>query len=161
MSIMDKKIVNGVSFNDSIRENFDNMIKSLNYVIIVIIVSAGALAFTVLYNLTNVNISERIREIATIKVLGFYDKEVSAYIYRENVLLTIFGILFGEGLGILLHRFIMLTVEIDNMMFGRNIDIPSFLLSALLTIVFAVLVNIVMFYKLKKVKMVESLKSVD
>lgn len=161
MSIMDKKIVNGVSFNDSIRENFDNMIKSLNYVIIVIIVSAGALAFTVLYNLTNVNISERIREIATIKVLGFYDKEVSAYIYRENVLLTIFGILFGEGLGILLHRFIMLTVEIDNMMFGRNIDLPSYIISALLTIVFAVLVNIVMFYKLKRVKMVESLKSVD
>lgn len=161
MSIMDKEVVNGVSFNDSIRENFDNIIKSLNYVIIVIIVSAGALAFTVLYNLTNVNISERIREIATIKVLGFYDKEVSAYIYRENVILTIFGILFGSGLGILLHRFIMLTVEIDNMMFGRNIDLPSYILSALLTVVFAVLVNIVMFYKLKKVKMVESLKSVD
>ena len=161
MSIMDKELVNGVSFNDSIRENFDNMIKSLNYVIIVIIVSAGALAFTVLYNLTNVNISERIREIATIKVLGFYDKEVSAYIYRENVILTILGILFGSGLGVLLHRFIMLTVEIDNMMFGRNIDLPSYILSALLTIIFAVLVNIVMFYKLKKVKMVESLKSVD
>ncbi|WP_317273864.1 MULTISPECIES: FtsX-like permease family protein [Clostridium] len=161
MSIMEKEIVNGVSFNDSVRENFDNMIKSLNYVIIVIIVSAGALAFTVLYNLTNVNISERIREIATIKVLGFYDKEVSAYIYRENVILTVFGIIFGAGLGVLLHRFIMLTVEIDNMMFGRNIDLPSFIISALLTIVFAVLVNIVMYYKLKKVKMVESLKSVD
>lgn len=161
MSIMEKEVVNGVSFNDSIRENFDNMIKSLNYVIIVIIVSAGALAFTVLYNLTNVNISERIREIATIKVLGFYDKEVSAYIYRENVILTIFGILFGWGLGILLHRFIMFTVEIDNLMFGRNIDLLSYIFSALLTVVFAVLVNIVMFYKLKKVKMVESLKSVD
>lgn len=161
MSIMENEIVSGVSFNDSIRENFDNMIRSLNYVIIVIIVSAGALAFIVLYNLTNVNISERIREIATIKVLGFYDKEVSAYIYRENVILTILGIIFGEGLGMLLHRFIMLTVEIDNMMFGRNIDWPSFIFSALLTVVFAVLVNIVMFYKLKKVKMVESLKSVD
>lgn len=161
MSIMDKEIVKGVSFNDNIRENFDNIIKSLNYVIIVIIVSAGALAFTVLYNLTNVNISERIREIATIKVLGFYDKEVSAYIYRENVILTIFGILFGSVLGIFLHRFIMLTVEIDNMMFGRNIDLPSYILSALLTVVFAVLVNIVMYYKLKNVKMVESLKSVD
>lgn len=161
MSIMEKEIVNGVSFNTSIRENFDNIIKSLNYVIIVIIVSAGTLAFVVLYNLTNVNISERIREIATIKVLGFYDKEVSAYIYRENIILTIFGIVFGAGLGILLHRFIMITVEIDNMMFGRNIDLYSFIFSALLTIVFAVLVNIVMFYKLKKVKMVESLKSVD
>ena len=161
MSIMEKGIVNGVAFNDNVRENFDNMIKSLNYVIIVIIVSAGALAFTVLYNLTNVNISERIREIATIKVLGFYDKEVSAYIYRENVILTIFGILFGSILGVLLHRFIMLTVEIDNMMFGRNINFPSYVISALITIAFSVLVNIVMFYKLKKVKMVESLKSVD
>lgn len=161
MSIMDKEIVNGVSFNTNIRENFDNIIKSLNYVIIVIIVSAGTLAFVVLYNLTNVNISERIREIATIKVLGFYDKEVSAYIYRENIILTIFGITFGSGLGILLHRFIMVTVEIDNMMFGRNIDLLSFIFSALLTIVFAVLVNVVMYYKLKKVKMVESLKSVD
>ena len=161
MSIMEKGIVNGVSFNDNIRENFDNMITSLNYVIIVIIVSAGALAFTVLYNLTNVNISERIREIATIKVLGFYDKEVSAYIYRENVILTILGILFGSILGVLLHRFIMLTVEIDNMMFGRNINLLSYVISALITIAFSVLVNIVMFYKLKKVKMVESLKSVD
>lgn len=161
MSIMEKGIVNGVSFNDNIRENFDNMITSLNYVIIVIIVSAGALAFTVLYNLTNVNISERIREIATIKVLGFYDKEVSAYIYRENIILTILGILFGSVLGVLLHRFIMLTVEIDNMMFGRNINLLSYVISALITIAFSVLVNIVMFYKLKKVKMVESLKSVD
>ena len=161
LKIMDNDIVNGVSFNNSIRENFDNMIKSLNYVIIVIIVSAGTLAFVVLYNLTNVNISERIREIATIKVLGFYDNEVSAYIYRENIVLTVFGIIFGEVLGILLHRFIMLTVEIDNMMFGRNIDMLSFIYSAILTIVFAVLVNLVMFYKLKKVKMVESLKSID
>ncbi|MBE6053152.1 MAG: FtsX-like permease family protein [Clostridium sartagoforme] len=161
MNIMEKEIVKGVSFNDSIRENFDNMIVSLNYVMIVIIVSAGALAFIVLYNLTNVNISERIREIATIKVLGFYDKEVSAYIYRENIILTLFGTLFGLGLGILLHRFIMTTVEIDNMMFGRSINTISFIISAILTIVFAALVNIVMFYKLKNVKMVESLKSVD
>ncbi|MBD7915349.1 ABC transporter permease [Clostridium sp. Sa3CUN1] len=161
MKLMENSIVKGVSFNTSIRENFDNMIKSLNYVIIVIIVSAGTLAFVVLYNLTNVNISERIREIATIKVLGFYDKEVSAYIYRENIFLTIFGILLGEVLGVFLHRFIMVTVEIDNIMFGRNIDFPSFIFSAILTLIFAILVNSVMYYKLKKVKMVESLKSVD
>lgn len=161
IKLMESSIVKGVSFNTSIRENFDNMIKSLNYVIIVIIVSAGTLAFVVLYNLTNVNISERIREIATIKVLGFYDKEVSAYIYRENIFLTIFGILFGEILGVFLHRFIMVTVEMDNIMFGRNIDFPSFIFSAFLTILFAILVNSVMYYKLKKVKMVESLKSVD
>lgn len=159
--LMENQIVKGVSFNTNIKENFDNIIKSLNYVVLVMIVSAGALAFVVLYNLTNVNISERIREIATIKVLGFYDNEVSAYIYRENIILTIFGILFGSALGVLLHRFIIFTVEIDNMMFGRNIDLTSFIFSAILTILFAVLVNISMYYKLKKVKMVESLKSVD
>lgn len=160
-SIMDKPIVKSVSFNTGIKDNFDNTIQSLNYVVLVMIVSAGALAFVVLYNLTNVNISERIREIATIKVLGFYNNEVSAYIYRENIILTVFGIVFGEILGVFLHRFIMITVEMDNMMFGRSIDSLSFILSALLTIVFAVLVNIVMYYKLKKVKMIESLKSVD
>ncbi|WP_195428200.1 ABC transporter permease [Clostridium sp. D46t1_190503_E9] len=160
-TIMEKSIVKSVSFNAGIKDNFDNTIKSLNYVVLVMIVSAGALAFVVLYNLTNVNISERMREIATIKVLGFYDNEVSAYIYRENIILTLFGIVFGEFLGIFLHRFIMVTVEMDNIMFGRNIDLLSFLISALLTIIFAVLVNIVMYYKLKKVEMIESLKSVD
>lgn len=160
-SIMDKPIVKSVSFNTGIKDNFDNTIESLNYVVLVMIVSAGALAFVVLYNLTIVNISERIREIATIKVLGFYNNEVSAYIYRENIILTVFGIVFGEILGVFLHRFIMITVEMDNMMFGRSIDSLSFIISALLTIVFAVLVNIVMYYKLKKVKMIESLKSVD
>ena len=159
--IMENSIVKGVSFNTSLKENFDNTIKNLNYVVLILIVSAGSLAFVVLYNLTNLNISERMREIATIKVLGFYNNEVSAYIYRENVLLTFIGIVLGEFLGILLHRFIMVTVEMDNMMFGRNIDLISFIISAVLTVAFSVLVNIVMYYKLKKVKMVESLKSVD
>ena len=158
---MENSIVKGVSFNTSLKENFDNTIKNLNYVVLILIVSAGSLAFVVLYNLTNLNISERMREIATIKVLGFYNNEVSAYIYRENVLLTFIGIVLGEFLGILLHRFIMVTVEMDNMMFGRNIDLISFIISAVLTVAFSVLVNIVMYYKLKKVKMVESLKSVD
>jgi len=160
-TIMENSIVKGVSFNTSIKENFDNTIKNLNYVVLILIVSAGSLAFVVLYNLTNLNISERMREIATIKVLGFYNNEVSAYIYRENVLLTIIGIFLGEFLGILLHRFIMVTVEMDNMMFGRNVDLISFIISAVLTVIFSVLVNIVMYYKLKNVKMVESLKSVD
>lgn len=159
--IMENSIVRGVSFNTNIKNNFDNTIKSLNYVVLVLIVSAGALAFVVLYNLTNVNISERIREIATIKVLGFYDNEVSAYIYRENIILTLIGILFGEFLGIFLHKFIMATVEIDAMMFGRSINLLSFIISAVLTLIFSILVNIVMYYKLKKVQMVESLKSVD
>lgn len=160
-SIIENSLVRGVSSNTSMKDNFDNTIKNLNYVVLILIISAGALAFVVLYNLTNVNISERMREIATIKVLGFYNNEVSAYIYRENIILTLFGILFGEFLGVLLHRFIMITVELDTMMFGRNIDLISYLISAMLTILFSLLVNWVMYYKLKGIKMVESLKSVD
>ena len=122
---------------------------------------AGALSFIVLYNLTNVNISERIREIATIKVLGFYDNEVSAYIFRENILLTVIGTIGGLLLGTVFHKFIMVTVEMDYVMFGRTIDIKSFIMAAILTIIFSLLVNWAMYYKLKKVQMVESLKSVD
>ena len=135
--------------------------QSLNYVVLLMIVSAGALAFVVLYNLSNVNISERIREIATIKVLGFYDKEVSAYIYRENVILTLIGAVVGLGLGVILHQFIMITVEVENMMFGRLINPLSYAAAFVLTIVMGTIVNLVMNKKLKKVEMVESLKSVD
>ena len=125
------------------------------------IIFAGALSFIVLYNLTNVNISERIREIATIKVLGFYDKEVAAYIFRENVLLTIVGMFAGLILGVVLHQFIMVTVEMDYVMFGRSINTISYVYAGLLTVGFALLVNWAMYFKLKKVQMVESLKSVD
>ncbi|MEG1408934.1 MAG: FtsX-like permease family protein [Terrisporobacter sp.] len=155
------KLVEGVRFNTASKETFHYTIKNLNYVVLIMIVSAGALAFVVLYNLTNVNISERIREIATIKVLGFYDKEVSAYIYRENIILTLIGTIVGLGLGKILHQFIMVTVEIQSMMFGRVIDTSSYMIAALLTIVMSCFVNIAMYYKLKNVKMVESLKSVD
>lgn len=151
----------GVSFNTGAKENFSNTIKNLSSVVILMVLSAGALAFVVLYNLTNVNISERIREIATIKVLGFYDKEVSAYIYRENIILTLIGTLVGLGLGVLLHQFIMVTVEIESMMFGRVINLNSYILAALLTIILGCIVNWAMYYKLKTVEMVESLKSVD
>lgn len=160
-NIMDSTCANGTVFTTGIKDGFSDTIKSLNYVVILMIVSAGALAFVVLYNLSNVNISERIREIATIKVLGFYDKEVSAYIYRENVILTLIGAFVGLGLGKLLHQFIMITVEVENMMFGRIINPLSYLASFVLTIIMGVIVNIVMNRKLKKVKMVESLKSVD
>lgn len=153
--------VSGISWVSTLKDSFDDMIKNLNYVIILLIVSAGALAFVVLYNLTNVNISERMREIATIKVLGFYDLEVSAYIYRENIILTLIGTLVGLGLGIILHQFIMTTVEMDMMMFGRKIQSLSYIYAAGLTFVFAILVNLAMYYKLKNVQMVESLKSVD
>ena len=153
--------LNGSTFNTAGKETFQNTIKNLNYVVLIMILSAGSLAFVVLYNLTNVNISERIREIATIKVLGFYDNEVSKYIYRENIILSVIGTLVGLGLGKILHQFIMVTVEIQSMMFGRVISIKSYIIAAVLTIVLSCIVNIAMYYKLKNVKMVESLKSVD
>lgn len=159
--LMARDEISGVSFASTLKDNFDKMLTNLNYVIILLIISAGALAFVVLYNLTNVNISERMREIATIKVLGFYDNEVSAYIYRENIILTIIGTLVGIGLGVLLHSFVMTTVEVDMMMFGRQISWASYLYAAGLTFAFSAIVNVAMFYKLKKVEMVESLKSVD
>ncbi|MBU3105354.1 FtsX-like permease family protein [Clostridium gasigenes] len=159
--ILKESKVTSVSFNSLSENSFKETISSLNYVVLIMIISAGALAFVVLYNLTNVNISERIREIATIKVLGFYDNEVSEYVYRENFVLTFIGTLTGLGLGVLLHKFIMITAEPDNMMFGRNIDFMSFLYASILTLVFASIVNFVMYFKLKKTPMVESLKSVD
>lgn len=159
--ILKESKVTSVSFNSLSENSFKETISSLNYVVLIMIISAGSLAFVVLYNLTNVNISERIREIATIKVLGFYDNEVSAYVYRENFVLTFIGTLTGLGLGVLLHKFIMITAEPDNMMFGRNIDFMSFLYASILTLAFASIVNFVMYFKLKKTPMVESLKSVD
>lgn len=153
--------ITSVSFNRAIKEDFENTIRSLNYVVLVMIVSAGALAFVVLYNLTNVNISERIREIATIKVLGFYDGEVSAYIYRENIILTFIGTIVGIVMGIFLHRYIMTTVEMDNIMFGLELNPKSYIISVALTLIFSIFVNLAMYYKLKNVQMVESLKSVD
>ena len=153
--------INGSSFNTAAKETYQYTIKNLNYVVMIMILSAGALAFVVLYNLTNVNISERIREIATIKVLGFYDKEVSQYIYRENIILSVIGTFVGLGLGKILHQFIMITVELQSMMFGRVISTSSYIIAAILTIVLSCFVNIAMYHKLKNVKMVESLKSVD
>lgn len=150
-----------ISFTTGISKNFKDIVSSLNYIVIILIVSAGLLAFVVLYNLTNVNISERIREIATIKVLGFYDNEVSAYVYRENMILTILGMLMGLLFGIFLHRYIVVTAEVDYVMFGRDISQMSFLYAAVLTLMFSAFVNFVMYFKLKKVDMVQSLKSVD
>ena len=130
-------------------------------VIAVLIISAGMLAFVVLYNLNNINITERQRELATLKVLGFYNSEVSMYVYRENILLTFFGALFGIVLGKILHRFIIVTVEVESVMFGRNIDLSSFIYGFALTFLFSLIVNGAMYFKLKKINMVESLKSVE
>lgn len=150
-----------VTYTNSIEDQLNTMLQSLNLVIVVLIVSAGLLAFVVLYNLNNINITERRRELATLKVLGFYDMEVSSYVYRENIMLTIFSIAVGIVLGALLHRFVITTVEVDAVMFGRVVNWQSYLLSALLTTVFSLFVNWVMYFKLKKIDMVESLKSVE
>ena len=150
-----------VSYTTELRQQVDDMLQSLDIVIVVLIISAGMLAFVVLYNLNNINITERKRELATLKVLGFYDKEVTEYVYRENILLTLIGSVFGMLLGKILHRFIIVTVEIDSVMFGRNINTISFVYAFLLTVVFSLFVNGVMYFKLKKSNMVESLKSVE
>lgn len=150
-----------VSYTTDLREQVDNMLGALDEVIVVLIISAGMLAFVVLYNLNNINITERQRELATLKVLGFYNGEVAMYVYRENIVLTVLGAVFGIVLGKFLHGFIIVTVEIESVMFGRNIDLSSFIYGFLLTILFSLLVNGVMYFKLKKINMVESLKSVE
>ena len=153
--------VKSLTFVKANISRFENMIQSLDLVTWVLIISAGMLAFVVLYNLTNVNISERIREIATIKVLGFYDTEVGEYVYRENIILTLIGGVFGLLLGVALHSYIMTTIELDGVMFGTNINISSFLISYGITILFSLLINLIMYPSLKKIPMVESLKSVE
>lgn len=153
--------ISSVSFTTGVSDSFNKTIGSLNYVIMVIIMTAGALAFIVLYNLTNINIGERYREIATIKVLGFYDNEVANYIYRENFILTLIGTALGLVLGVFLHKYVLVTTEIEIIMFGREIRPISFVYSAALTLLFSVLVSIAMYYRLKNIDMVESLKAVD
>lgn len=147
--------------NADTQEQFNNMISSINYVVIMVIVLAAALAFVVLYNLTNINITERIREIATIKVLGFYSGETAAYVFRENFILTGIGAVLGLGLGKLLHVFIMDCINVEAVSFDSYITPLSYLLSVILTFVFAVIVNFFMLFKLKKINMAESLKSVE
>lgn len=150
-----------VSYTRDIEKQLDDMLRSLNLVIVVLIISAGMLAFVVLYNLNTVNIAERKRELATLKVLGFYNTEVAEYVYRENILLTFLGAVVGAVLGRFLHLFIIETVEVDSAMFGRNINMPSYLYSLLLTVAFSMMINGVMYFKLKKIDMVESLKSIE
>lgn len=150
-----------ISYTSSTAGQVERMLGSLGAVIWVLIISAGMLAFVVLYNLNNINITERQRELATLKVLGFYDGEVSQYVFRENILLSIIGILVGAVFGIFLHRYVITTVEVDAVMFGRNIKTPSFIYSGIITFGFSMFVNMVMHFKLKKIDMVESLKSVE
>lgn len=153
--------VSDVDFISGTAERVADMLRSMDLIIYVLVIAAGLLAFVVLYNLNNININERRRELATLKVLGFFDPEVSAYVNRENVLLTVIGTGVGVFLGILLHRFVIKTAEIDMLMFGRTIAPKSYVYSVLLTFVFSALVNGAMFFKLRKIDMVESLKSVE
>lgn len=158
---MQLEAVLSVSFISSMAETVDDMLGSMDTVIAVLVISAGMLAFIVLYNLNNINISERKRELATLKVLGFFDREVSAYVNRENIMLTAIGTAVGLLIGLALHRFVMTTVETDTIMFGRVIRWYSYVYSILLTLVFSVIVNWVQYFKLKQIDMVESLKSVE
>ena len=158
---LEQEAVMSISYTSSLKEQLDHMLGALDIVIFVLIVSAGLLAFVVLYNLNNININERKRELATIKVLGFYNGEVAAYVYRENIILTFIGAALGVGIGRLLHAFIITTVEVDACMFGRNINLSSFVIGTLFTFAFSAIVNFVMYFKLKKINMVESLKSVE
>lgn len=150
-----------LSFVRTAKENFQDMVDNLTYVILLIIVCAALLAVIVLYNLTNINITERIREIATIKVLGFRDKEVSSYVFRENILLTLMGDGVGLMFGVVLFKFVIKVAEVDMMMFSRELPLWCFVAAFLLTVIFSLSVDLLMRGHLKKVSMVESLKSVE
>ena len=153
--------INSVIMNTDEVEQLNTVINSLYFIVIIMIIAAAVLAFVVLYNLNNINISERRRELATLKLLGFFDNELNAYVYRENVVLTLLGTILGVFLGIGLHQFVMITVETDMYMFGRELEPLSIAIGAVLTIIFALATNLIMYFKLKKIDMIESLKSVE
>lgn len=158
-NLIKNQCINGVSFVGTTYDRFRQMIKGMDSIVYVLVVSAGALAFIVLYNLNNINIAERRRELATLKVLGFYDREVAEYIYRENVIITLMGIGLGMIFGYFLHQYVIRASEIDMFMFGRKIGALGYILGVIVTILFAILINMTMYYKLKKVDMATSLKS--
>ncbi len=156
--------MNGVATTSRMRDTQDTYMHSMervDFVVVIIILAAAALAMVVLFNLSNINITERQRELATIKLLGFYDKEVSAYVYRENIVLTVFGILMGCFMGHWLHIYLVRSTEIDLMMFGRQTAMSAYVYAAILTMLFSVLVNVLAHFKMKKIDMVESLKSAE
>ena len=156
--------MNGVVTTSRMRDTQDTYMHSMervDFVVVIIILAAAALAMVVLFNLSNINITERQRELATIKLLGFYDKEVSAYVYRENIVLTVFGVLMGCFMGHWLHIYLVRSTEIDLMMFGRQTAPSAYVYAAILTMLFSVLVNVLAHFKMKKIDMVESLKSAE
>jgi putative ABC transport system permease protein len=159
--MLNSKMITNISYTKDNIASFEKMINNLNQVIYLLIISACFLALIVLYNLTTINIEERIREIATLKVLGFNDKEILSYIYRETIILTLLGAILGVALGIILHRFVLLTIESDSILFVRTINGSSFMISFFLTMIFSVVVQVFTYIRLKKINMIESLKSVE
>ena len=150
-----------VNFSDDLKESANNEIKGLNNIVILIVVVSSLLALTVLYNLTSINISERQREIATLKVLGFNGRESNEYIYRETLVVVIIGIIIGLIISVPLHRVIIGFIECDDIMFLKTVKVLSFVYASVLTLVFALIMQVVTYFKLRKVDMIESLKSVE
>lgn len=159
--LLDDSDILGIAYSSDTMGRFVDTIGSLKSIVIVLIVSAGLLAFIVMYNLVNINVNERKRELATIKVLGFYDREVSSYIYRENNMAVLFGIILGLILGIFLEKFVVSVAEVDAVMFISDMAWWCYAVSALITAIFALIVTIVVHFSLKKIDMVESLKAVE
>lgn len=159
--LMDHDEILTVTYVSATREMIDGMLSSLYIIVVVLVISASLLAFVVIYNLNNINISERKRELATIKLLGFYDSEVAMYVYRENIWLTLIGAFVGIFIGKVLHGFIIKTVQVNQVMFGHDISVPSYIYSMVLAFIFSMAVNAVMYFQLKKIDMIESLKSVE
>lgn len=159
--LLEQDVVQGVSFTSVLIDWADDTLSSLNTIVLIVLGAAALLAFVVLYNLNSINIAERKRELATLKVLGAFDTEVAAYVYKENTLLTIIGVVFGIGLGVILHQYVIQSIEVDLIMFGRTISWLSYCLGALLTLAFSAIINLVMYPSLKKIDMIESLKSIE
>ena len=152
-----------VSYNriDQMRTRFENSVRSINVIIVMIIAAAALLAFLVLFNLTNINVTERIRELATLKVLGFYDTETASYVYRENGFLTLIGVALGLFMGRWLHSWLITTIEVDYLMFGRSVHLRSYVIAAVLTFIFSLSVNFISYFTIKQIDMIESLKSIE
>ena len=160
-TLMSERDAVSVSLVSDSKTQFDNMLENMDYVVWLVIFSAGALAFIVSFNLSNINVTERQREIATIKVLGFYPSESSAYVFRENLLLTAIGACVGLVMGVFLHMYVMSQIKVDAVSFDVNIKPLSFLFAVILTFVFSFLVDMVMRRKIASINMAESLKSIE
>lgn len=160
-NIINNEAVASVVTTKDIESSVRDMMVSLNSVVLILVIAAAMLAFVVMYNLSNINISERKREIATLKVLGFYDKEVDNYITKENIILTVIGIALGLLLGLYLEHFIISTCETENLMFIRHVKLQSYIFSIVITVIFTLIMNVITHMYLKKIDMIESLKSVE